>query len=130
MKHATAIPALAHSLQHHAHHHANAPHSSRALARVHVSPMEVAAKVWCIAISAKHPFGSKEATALTEALAIHFALTVAANDAAFTRRANKAVRSLLKDEALLKSVCQVCCYDNSLKICAFYLINLMYGFPI
>lgn len=106
MKHATAIPALAHSLQHHAHHHANAPHSSRALARVHVSPMEVAAKVWCIAISAKHPFGSKEATALTEALAIHFALTVAANDAAFTRRANKAVRSLLKDEALLKSVCQ------------------------
>ncbi|KAG7170707.1 eIF-2-alpha kinase activator GCN1-like 1 [Homarus americanus] len=105
-KHAAAIPALALSLQHQAQQHACAPHSSRALARVHISPMEVAAKVWCIAVSAKHPLSTKEATALTEALAVHFALTVAANDVIFTRRANKAVGFFLEDEALLKAVCQ------------------------
>ncbi|XP_071537961.1 stalled ribosome sensor GCN1 [Panulirus ornatus] len=105
-KHSTAIPALAFSLNNQAHQYANAPHSSRALARIHTYPMEVAARVWCITASAKHPLSPKEATALTEALAIDFALTVAADDKTMTRRANKVVGSFVKDETLLKAVCQ------------------------
>lgn len=70
--------------------------------------MEVAARVWCIAVATKHPLGTKEAMALTEALAIHFSMTIAAKDAIFSQRANKAIGVLLKDEALLKAVSQVC----------------------
>lgn len=84
--------------------------------------MEVAARVWCVAAIAKHPLSPKEATALTEALAIHFSLTVAADDVTMTRRANKVVGSFVKDEALLKSVCQVC--TDSLQMAfAYFLCN-------
>lgn len=78
-----------------------------ALARIHISSVEVAAQVWCIVVQAKHPLSAKETTALTEALAIYYALTVAANNKALTRRANKAIGQFLKDEELLKAVCQV-----------------------
>lgn len=78
-----------------------------ALARTHISSVEVAAQVWCIMVETKHPFTTKEATALTEALAIHYALTVAANNRTLTRRANKAIGQFLKNEELLKAVCEV-----------------------
>lgn len=78
-----------------------------ALARTHILSVEVAAQVWCIMVQAKHSFTSKEATALTEALAIHYSLTVAANNKTFTRRANKAIGEFLKNEELLRAVCEV-----------------------
>lgn len=80
----------------------------RALARVHIFPAEVAARVWCIAFSSKHPIGSKEAAALAEALAIYFSLTVAANDNFLTSKALKTLKPIVKDEVLLKAVCEVC----------------------
>ena len=81
---------------------------SRALARIHCFPVELAARIWCIAVTSQHPIGPKEATALTETLAIHFTLTVAAKDAILSRRADKALKSLVNDEKILKEVCQVC----------------------
>ncbi|XP_037791429.1 eIF-2-alpha kinase activator GCN1-like [Penaeus monodon] len=105
-KHAASIPALALSQQTLAQQHSLAPHSSRALARIHIFPAEVAARVWCIAFSSKHPISSKEATALTEALAIHFSLTVAANDNFLTSKTLKTLRPIIKDEDLLKAVCE------------------------
>ena len=85
-----------------------------ALARVHISSVEVAAQVWCIVVQVKHPLSNKEATALTEALAIHYALTVAANNKTLTRRAKKAIGQFLKDEQLLKAVCQVSSHSYTL----------------
>ncbi|ROT65240.1 Translational activator GCN1 [Penaeus vannamei] len=105
-KHAASIPALALSQQALAQQHSLAPHSSRALARIHIFPAEVAARVWCIAFSSKHPISSKEATALTEALAIHFSLTVAANDNFLSSKTLKTLRPILKDADLLKAVCE------------------------
>ncbi|KAK7073636.1 eIF-2-alpha kinase activator GCN1 [Halocaridina rubra] len=105
-KHPGSISPLAAAFSYHALPHANAPHSSRALARIHCYPAELAARIWCIAISAQHPIGAKEASALTEALAIHFTLTVAAKDASLSRRADKALQSLLQDGKVLKEVCQ------------------------
>ncbi|KAG0719253.1 hypothetical protein GWK47_050843 [Chionoecetes opilio] len=78
-----------------------------ALARTHISSVEVAAQVWCSVVKAKHSLSTKEATALTEAMAIHYTLTVAANKKALNRRANKAIAQFLKDEELLKAVWQV-----------------------
>lgn len=105
-KHGSAIPALASSLLSQAQNHANVPHSTCAVARTHVSSVQVAAQVWCIVVQAKHSLSTKEATALTEALAIHYSLTVAANDPILNRKAKKAIGQFLKNEELLKGVCQ------------------------
>lgn len=70
--------------------------------------------------------GPKEAGALTEALAIHYSLTVAANNNALTLRANKAIAALLKNEHLLKAVfevsCSVSCMPNTFasSFCNFF----------
>ncbi|XP_068244259.1 stalled ribosome sensor GCN1 [Palaemon carinicauda] len=105
-KHPASISPLAAAFALHAQPHANSPHSSRALARIHCYPAELAARIWCIAVTSQYPIGSKEATALTEAMAIHFTLTVAAKDAVMTRRMDNALKSILKDERILKEVCQ------------------------
>lgn len=95
-----------------------------ALARTHISSVEVAAQVWCIMVQVKHPFTTKEATALTEALAIHYALTMAANNNALTRRANKAIGQFLKNEELLKAVCEVSpCLDTVSSIDSTFVIH-------
>ncbi|KAK3887663.1 hypothetical protein Pcinc_008247 [Petrolisthes cinctipes] len=103
-KHPAAPPAIALSLHALSQSYAAAPHSSRALARVHISSMEVAARVWKISVAAGHPMGPKEAGALTEALAIHYSLTVAARNKGLTLRANKAITELIENEHLLKAV--------------------------
>ena len=84
-----------------------------AVARAHISSVQVAAQVWCIVVQAKHSLSTKEATALTEALAIHYSLTVAANDPILNRKAKKAIGQFLKNEELLKGVCQVSLHSQS-----------------
>lgn len=105
-KHAAAVQPLATMLYQQAQQSTGINHSSRSIGQQHLFSLEICINVWRSAVKSKNELTSKEATALTDAIAVHFSLTMAANHKPFNRTVQNLITPLWKDTTQLNTLCE------------------------